>query len=140
MAANKEGIDMAKGSIATRIERLESQVNGEGLEGDLYNSDGEQVTDARIVKWPTREHCGLAIMADGSRREIHAKVSLLDIIMERRRQAESRIDTPERSEEERAAAKAESQKMLWIRTDGKPGMMERILSNHHGREAERGEV
>jgi len=131
---------MSKGSMENRVERLESQVNGEGLEGDLYNADGEQVTDARILKLPTNRANGLAIMADGSKRPIAAQINLLDIIRERRRQAESGIDTPQLTDEGRSARAAEYRDMLHLRVDGQPDIMERILSNDHGREAERSEV
>lgn len=126
---------MSRG-MESRVERLESQVNGEGLEGDLYDVDGERVTDARVVKWPTEQARGVAII-DGARREIAAKITLLDIIMERRRQAESGTDPPQRSEEERATRENEYRDLLFLRTDGKPDIMERILSKHHGRETER---
>jgi len=131
---------MSKANIETRIERLEGQVNGEGLEGDLYDADGNQVTDARIIRFPTRTTAGLAIMPDGARREICANVMLIDIIKCRTRQATGEAEIPTLTDEERAARGAKYRDMLHLRVDGKPGIMERILSPHHGRVAERGEV
>jgi len=92
---------MSKGSIETRVERLESQVNGEGLEGDLYDWEGNQVTDARIVKWPTEQARGIAIV-DGSRREIAATTNLLTILKAGRARREAGEEVHMGTDEERA--------------------------------------
>lgn len=117
-------------SIERRFKKLEAQVNHSGVDvtGDLYDCDGNQITDARIVRLPTEKEDGLAILADRSRRTIHAKISLLDILKERRRQNETEQDRPERSEEERAAIEARYRETLWLRKDGKMGLIESL---HH---------
>ncbi len=134
---------MAKGSMERRVERLEKEISGEGLEGDLFNYDGHQV-EAKILRLPTKESCGVAIMPDDSKREIAATANMLDIIMDRRRQAESETDSPQPkaplSEAELEAKREEYRDLLFIRTDGHVGIMEKLCSKHAGRKSERSEV
>ncbi len=129
-------------SIEKRIEKLEAQINGDSREADLYDWNGDRVTEAKVLRWPTEQSRGVAIMPDGRKREIASTVSLLTIVLARRQQSERepREESPPMSDETRAARQAEYKNMLFLRVNGHPGMMERMCSKYHGREPERSEV
>ena len=81
------------------------------------------MADARVVKWPTAHEGGVAVMADGSRREIAPTANLLDIMQSiRKLEAEGGVG----SEPE---AKTDHQEVLFPREHGGQGMMERMCSH-----------
>ena len=129
-------------SMESRIAALEKQVTGGGIDAELYNWRGEQV-DAKIVKRPTKQSGGVAIMPDRSKRDIAAKITLLDIIHERRRRAESGEEHPETSEAEDAAARAASranfQNMLFLREGGHRCFLESLANTYRERVSDNGE-
>ena len=125
-------------SVEGRLETLEKQVNGEGITGaELYDYSGSAVVDARILKMPTKVSQGIALMPDGSRRGIHADISLLEVIMERKRRAESEEQRPEPTEADLAEREALYRNMLFLRQNGVMGFVERL---HHDTAEKRGEV
>ena len=126
-------------SIEGRLERLEATVKPCGGTGKLYDFDCNEIADAEVIRWPTATRRGLAQMPDGTRKEIDttATVNLLDIIMERKRQAESGEVRPRISDEEAASRAAERRGLLFLR---EPGADEPFINLLTKKAAERGEA
>ena len=138
-------------SVKSRVEKLEAQVHGDSKGAELYNYDGDLITDARIVKMPTTHERGLAIMADGSRLEIAPTANLLDILLTGRKQGEAGSVTSEPvvmyhtcygssfGEINYAPPKPNFKDLLYLRGKGnpRPGMMETLVHSLEKRAEER---
>lgn len=117
-------------SIEGRIETLEKKVNPSGGEGKLYDFDGNEITDAKVLRWPTENRRGLAIMPDGTKKEIDAtcKVMLIDILRERCRRSEAGEVRQRMSDEESARWSAVRRGLLFLRQPGEgPPFINQLL-------------
>ena len=138
-------------SVESRVKKLEAQVHGDSKGAELYNYEGDLITDARIVKMPTTHERGLAIMADGSRLEIAPTANLLDIILTAREQGEAGNITSEPvviyhtcygssfGEINYTPPKPNFKDLLYRREKGnpRPGMMETLVHSLEKRAEER---